>query len=70
VKADAGDRIVVETERLTRGVRTGVIEEVLQEAPPRFRVRWDDGHISTMTPAAGAATIEKQKQKRKATSKR
>jgi hypothetical protein len=60
VKADAGDRIIVETERLTRGVRTGVIEEVLQEAPPRFRVRWDDGHISTMTPAAGAAKIEKQ----------
>jgi hypothetical protein len=61
VKADVGDRIVVETERLTRGVRTGVIEEVLQEAPPRFRVRWDDGHTSTMTPAAGAAKIEKQK---------
>lgn len=60
MKADAGDRIIVETERLTRGVRTGVIEEVLQEQPPRFRVRWDDGHISTMTPAAGAATIEKQ----------
>jgi hypothetical protein len=60
VKADAGDRIIVETERLTRGVRTGVIEEVLQEQPPRFRVRWDDGHISTMTPAAGAARIEKQ----------
>ena len=60
MKADVGDRIVVETERLTRGVRTGVIEEVLQEAPPRFRVRWDDGHISTMTPAAGAAKIEKQ----------
>lgn len=60
MKAVVGDRIVVETERLTRGVRTGVIEEVLQEAPPRFRVRWDDGHISTMTPAAGAAKIEKQ----------
>jgi hypothetical protein len=61
VKAVAGDRIIVETERLTRGVRTGVIEEVLREAPPRFRVRWDDGHISTMAPAAGAAKSEKQK---------
>ena len=61
MKADVGDRIVVETERLTRGVRTGVIEEVLQEAPARFRVRWDDGHISNLTPAAGAAKIEKQK---------
>jgi hypothetical protein len=33
----------------------GVIEEVLREAPsPRYRIRWDDGHESIYTPAAGA----------------
>jgi hypothetical protein len=33
----------------------GVIEEVVREAPsPRYRIRWDDGHESIYTPAAGA----------------
>ena len=33
----------------------GVIEEVVREAPsPRYRIRWDDGHESVYTPAAGA----------------
>lgn len=58
--AHAGDRIIVEAERITQAARTGVIEEVLQEEPTRVRVRWDDGHTSIMTPAAGAARIEKQ----------
>jgi hypothetical protein len=35
----------------------GVIEEVLREAPSaRYRIRWDDGHESVYTPAAGALT--------------
>jgi hypothetical protein len=34
-----------------------VIEEVLREAPSgRYRIRWDDGHESVYTPAAGALT--------------
>jgi len=36
-----------------------VIEEILQEEPPRFRVQWDDGHESILTPAAGALRVEK-----------
>jgi hypothetical protein len=33
----------------------GVIEEVVRQAPsPRYRIRWDDGHESIYTPAAGA----------------
>jgi hypothetical protein len=27
-----------------------VIEEVLNEEPPRFRVRWDDGHTTLFSP--------------------
>ena len=64
--AHAGDMIVVESERVTQPVRRGVIEEVLQEEPPRFRIRWDDGHSSIFTPSAGSARIEKRKKARKA----
>jgi hypothetical protein len=64
--AQAGDLIVVESERITQPVRRGVIEEVLREEPPRFRIRWDDGHTSILTPSAGAARIEKRKKARKA----
>jgi hypothetical protein len=44
--------------------RAGVIEEVLAHDPPRFRVRWDDGHTSIFTPSAGVARIERRKKKR------
>jgi hypothetical protein len=51
----AGDRVKVESESTERPARTGVIEEVLQAAPaPRYRIRWDDGHESIYTPAAGS----------------
>ena len=65
MSAQAGDVIVVESERAAQPVRRGVIEEVLQDEPPRFRIRWDDGHTSIFTPSAGAATIEKQKKARR-----
>jgi hypothetical protein len=58
-----GDRIVVEPERITQSGRAGVIEEVLQERPARYRIRWDDGRTSILSPSAGAATIAHQKQK-------
>jgi len=35
-----------------------VIEEILQEEPRRFRVHWEDGHESILTPAAGALHVE------------
>jgi hypothetical protein len=60
----AGDTIVVESERITQPPRTGVIEEVIEEQPPRYRVRWEDGHESVLTPAAGAARIEPRKKPR------
>jgi hypothetical protein len=50
-----GNRVEVESESTEQRPRTGVIEEVLREAPsPRYRIRWDDGHESIYTPAAGA----------------
>jgi Domain of unknown function (DUF1918) len=56
-----GDRIVVESERAAQAGRAGVIEKVLEKEPPRYEVRWDDGHTSIFAPSAGAATIEQQK---------
>jgi hypothetical protein len=51
----AGDRVKVESESTERPPRTGVIEEVLHGPPSaRYRIRWDDGHESIYTPAAGA----------------
>jgi hypothetical protein len=57
MKAEVGDTIVVESEKVTQPRRTGVVEEVLQEDPPRLRVRWEDGHTTIFSPAAGAAQV-------------
>ena len=50
-----GNRVEVEAESTEQTPRKGVIEEVVRKAPsPRYRIRWDDGHESIYTPAAGA----------------
>jgi hypothetical protein len=59
--AHVGDRIVVESEKALQPSRKGVIEEVLQEDPPRLRVKWEDGRTTIVTPSAGAARIIPQK---------
>jgi Domain of unknown function (DUF1918) len=61
MRAHAGDRIVVESERVAQPPRRGVVEEVIVEEPPRLRVRWDDGHTSVVAPEAGVARIEESK---------
>jgi Domain of unknown function (DUF1918) len=58
VTAKIGDRVVVEAEGTSRTPRHGVIEEILQEQPPRLRIQWDDGHESILSPAAGALRVE------------
>jgi Domain of unknown function (DUF1918) len=58
MKAEVGDRIVVEAEKVGQSARSGVVEEVLNAEQPRLLVHWDDGHTSIVTPAAGAARIE------------
>jgi hypothetical protein len=62
--ASVGDRIVVESERAAQSGQAGVIEEVLAQDPPRFRVRWDDGRTSILAPSAGVARIERRKRER------
>jgi len=61
MKAKVGDTIVVESEKVAQPSRKGVVEEVVQEDPPRLRVRWENGHTSILTPSAGAAEITRVK---------
>ena len=70
MSAHAGDRIIVESEKVAQPARTGVIEELMQEDPPRFRVRWDDGRTTIFSPAAGSARIEPKQKKTRASQKR
>ena len=50
----AGDRVGQQARSTSRSGRSGVIREVLRGDPsPRYRIRWDDGHESVVTPAAG-----------------
>jgi hypothetical protein len=56
--ATVHDRIVVESERVGQPTREGEILEVIEASyGTRYRVAWDDGHESTLRPAAGSATI-------------
>jgi hypothetical protein len=64
MSVQAGDRIVIESERAAQRGRTGVIEAVLAEDPPRYRVRWDDARVSLLNPEAGAARIVAQPRKK------
>ena len=49
-----GDKVEEQARSTERTSRTGVIEEVVHGDPsPRYRIRWDDGHESVFTPAAG-----------------
>lgn len=54
----AGDRIVIESEKVGQHVREGEILEVTEsKLGVNYRVRWDDGHESEIRPAAGSARI-------------
>ncbi|MGH3113628.1 MAG: DUF1918 domain-containing protein [Gaiellaceae bacterium] len=64
MEAQPGDVIVVESERVAQPERRGVVEEVLREEPPCFRVRWEDGHTSILTPSAGTARIKRRRRAR------
>ncbi len=61
---NVGDTLVVESERADATGRRGVIEVVLQEQPPRYQVRWEDGHMSILAPSAGSARVERKKRPR------
>ena len=56
--AKAHDRIVIESERVGQKPREGEILGVTESAlGTNYDVRWDDGHESSIRPAAGSARI-------------
>ncbi|MEX2182858.1 MAG: DUF1918 domain-containing protein [Chloroflexota bacterium] len=59
MQAKAGDRIIVESEKMNVPPRVGEVLEVIEHDPrTEFRVRWDDDHESSIRPAAGSFRIE------------
>lgn len=59
MNAKVGDRIIVESETVGTPTRMGEILEVIEgEAAIRFRVRWEDGHETVLSPSGGSARIE------------
>ncbi len=54
----AGDRIIIESERVGQRDREGKILEIIEASyGTRYRVLWDDGHESTIRPTAGSARV-------------
>ena len=53
-----GDQVSVESERVGKPPRKGIVEEVISGDPLRLRVRWEDGSTSIISPQAGAAHVE------------
>ncbi len=63
--AKSGDRIIVESEKVGQPAREGDILEVIEASyGTRYRVRWDDGHESTIRPSAGSARSVPRKTRR------
>ena len=59
--AVAGDRFIIEANRIGQARRTGEVVEVLGSSPrPQFRVRWEDGHESIYIPASGCTVEHKR----------
>ena len=64
--AKIGDRIVLESEKVGQATRDGEILEVIEASyGTRFRVRWEDGHESTIRPSLGSARIVPGKKPRR-----
>ena len=60
-----GNRVVAESESTSRQPHHGVVEEVVRGDPsPRYRIKWDDGHESILTPASGALRAERRSTRR------
>ena len=56
----AGDYIVVASEKVGIPERRGEILEVIpHQTGLEYRVRWEDGHESSIRPHGGSATIER-----------
>ena len=62
MRADVGDQLVIESNRVDSPKKVGEILEVQGEdgAPP-YVVRWADGHQAVMYPGADAHVVPQQR---------
>src|ERR1700728_1794402 len=52
---EVGTAVLTQAGSTSKGPRAGTIAEVLRGEPsPRYRVRWEDGHESVLTPTDGS----------------
>ena len=49
----SGDEVEIVMNKAGVPPRRGTIEKVLEEDPLRLEIRWDDGHLSVLSPKAG-----------------
>jgi hypothetical protein len=70
--AKVGDTLVMtaKTKRLAPNQRTGVIEEILDAAQPRYVIRWGDGRATVIAPLPGSYRIEPKRPARKPAAKK
>ena len=60
MKAAAGDTILVDSEHAGTPAREGTILEIIEaDYGTRYRVRWDDGHETTIHPVAGTVHVRR-----------
>jgi hypothetical protein len=52
--ARVGDHVVIESAHVGQPRRRGEVVEVLGTAAVRFRIRWEDGHESILSPSSDA----------------
>jgi hypothetical protein len=65
MKVCVGDNVVVDSEKAGTPPREGVVLEVIEaEWGTRFRVRWIDGHESTIHPVAGTIHVTHREKQR------
>ena len=63
MRVDAGDRVIVESEKVGQASRHGVVTETHGSL---LTVQWDTGQVSSFIPAAGSLQVEsKGKSRRK-----
>jgi hypothetical protein len=55
--AKAGDQVIIEAKKVDGSERSGTVERVLAESPPRYLVRWDNGRESIISPGAGELRV-------------
>jgi len=64
--AKAGDRIVVESQKVGQAARQGEILEVIPATfGIRYEVLWSDGHRSTFSPSGGSVRIVEAPKRRR-----